>query len=1410
MKEIQQLIKKENQTGNYQDIFPKTFLDAVVNRETGVSLDEILTGFNMYFLAYLGGSGVTRLQIPDELRRQGLFITYVLFDKTTVIEWYDSDDISDEAWQSDANWRKGSNMLVGDISISSEGNWVVNGVDTGVKATGDRGITPVLRIYNNKLQVSYNEGGSYADINDTPVYTQFRVKNNHLEQSVDLGQTWTVVSDSIAAYFRNEGNKLQISRDQSLWTDISDYVAAWFKWVVTGNNLGKIQISRDNQQTWQDLSSEFVNNLYIKGYVATVNDLPSSATQGDIYMVGPTYDPSDTEHTNPIYRMYVKSANNWIDNGMYKSVAAGVVQTTGISETEIMSQKATSWKFLADKSFSGRCSIDPNMLVSISAERNFAGYNKTSNYDAAWFQVMEDSGTINVTGATVRLMACFSSLEPVADSYIGTIYNNQTIPAGTKLIIIDLERANNEGKYPAYVDLVVTTDSTGATRKQVVDLKESTEVIRISKGIDDQLIGAEMLRNSCVRQSFITNIDYTTEHTDSYYNTNIKGISSNPNYNSYEYDVTNYVSKFLHFKTSSSATMWGIIFLDANDNILAQLYQSFSPGEGTPLSNSIDNDVLVPWGAVRVFVNWSKSTSYPVSVYYDSGERTSCQYDIVPVNLKARDLATRIGEPIVMLNHLVQLSGTAASPNGNIIPSNSGNFDIAFLKLNPDTVNPVRLECNYPVYYWCWYRTDEINATNYIGANQTGIPLAGATYCVLLFQTSQIANKQGYDNLRVYNQRGTLIDQEFVLRRLTYTPLLRVETVNGSWINSSGAVAINQHFRYVRFDIPDVNQDYAFTSSISQNTTLRFLNFYDAEDNFLGNMFYVTSPAGGSSVKKENAPFRCPNGTAYVLVNCRSSAPEEHPMVSQVNWGDYYDLQNFDPDDEKKAKLMKVHVYGVTTNNGADLFYVRTKYNKAKDIIMLYYTNNNGLISPKAAYIGANTLTDAQIMTSTYLVSNHSDSTAPLFTMKEYWHLFAQHGYVIPTLANSVNMTSADVGALWQDQLGRQYNIGSVTTSTIQLLPVVTRGSVEGTDSRSWKAPTGPAITSLSHVSGGVVTTPITTVTSLGTIQLRPIMEVYNRKMLADGVNLTKAGDYYCDEFQVSESQIGYDPAWVDTWYPTPVLAGVPEMARFTWSYNFKGATCGVNTTIDIRRKVEAASYGATQQQTFFDKGDYKAMFLIPKANIQNGVELDKPFNSPLTSSTSYSFYRNSFYLKDVDKPIDRLIGYLHNPTTNDYLVGMAAGLSIVSGDTVPEKRNANIAIVPNSNDDHSRLGSFSPSNINKFYIAAVNSYPFKDDNYNFPNTYFKEINYYVSYFDPAENVGQVYWYKDGNSYVIYAHCQSAQDRIALKLPSFMEGLNVDIVEQTDGATLLSSTIQNGQLFVSYNNDANYIVLKTK
>ena len=319
MKDIQQLIKKNSQEGRYEDIFPKTFIDAVEDRESGNNLTEILSGFNMYFLSYNGSREQTRLQVPMSIRKTGLWITYVLYDKTVVTEWYAGEAIDDNSWKNLSNWRVGSNMLVGDISISSDGYWVVNGVVTTTKAQGEQGITPMLRVgSNNHLQVSYTNGSSWVDASTSPVYTQFRINNNKLEQSVDLGQTWAVVSDYIASWFRFTG------------TSGSSQV----------DNVGKIQISRDNGVTWSDLSGEFTNSLHIKGYVATVATLPSTAVQGDIYGVGPTYDPSDTEQTNPIYQLYVKDSTGWVDNGRFTSIAAGVVQDFGNSETAVMSQNA--------------------------------------------------------------------------------------------------------------------------------------------------------------------------------------------------------------------------------------------------------------------------------------------------------------------------------------------------------------------------------------------------------------------------------------------------------------------------------------------------------------------------------------------------------------------------------------------------------------------------------------------------------------------------------------------------------------------------------------------------------------------------------------------------------------------------------------------------------------------------------------------------------------------------------------------------------------------------------------------------------------------------------------------------------------------------------------------------------------
>lgn len=651
-------------------------------------------------------------------------------------------------------------------------------------------------------------------------------------------------------------------------------------------------------------------------------------------------------------------------------------------------------------------------------------------------------------------------------------------------------------------------------------------------------------------------------------------------------------------------------------------------------------------------------------------------------------------------------------------------------------------------------------------------------------------------------------EQEKVLRHKQSIQITEVSDTIGYFVDSTRTPKANANFHYVRFDIDD-SKSYEVSSAIGSNSTISFVNYYTEDGTYLGYEYLVSTPSGGS-YELVDQPLHIPEGTVYIYVN---AALSRTASLKEVEYGDYYDLSSFEK--EEANKLMKVHIYGLTTENDANLFYVRTSYSKAKDILILYKTNNNTLISPKATYVGDKTLSDSSLMSSTYSVSEHPDSTAPLFNSSVYWHLFAQHGYVIPYITNSNGMTISDIGAIWKDQLDRQFVIGNVTSSSIYLLPVFDTSGGEGNDTRSWKTPTQTPINTLTHVSGGTTTTAITGTTQY-TIQLRPIMKSYNRKMILDGKEVTEAGDYLCDEFQASESQIGYDPATVpqQNWFPTvgsigvPNLEGALEMARFSWSYNFKGANCCVNTTIDIRRKVECQSYGACQQQFFLDKGNYKAMFLIPKLKPQSGIDPSKPFNSPSISSTGLSYQRNSTYLIDENDLVDRQIGYLYDEDAGDYLVGMAAGLSLVSGDTVKEKRIQNIAI--GTGNVHERLGSFSPSNTNKFYIAAVNTAPFADDGYNFPNTYFKEINYYVSYFDPAENVGQVYWYKDGNQYVIYAHCQTKQDRIALKLPDFMEGLSVDIIEKTNGVNLLTSTIQNNNIFVSYDDQSNYIVLKTK
>ena len=343
-----QLVKK-NPAEGYQNVFPKTFIDAIKDKESGASLQEILQGFNMYFLSYNGSRALTRCKIPIVLRKEGLWITYVLYDHTVVTEWYNSDQIDDNSWGADDNWRIASNNLVGDVSVSVDGYWVINGEKTEAKAQGEQGVTPLLRIgANNKLQVSYNVGKA--------------------------------------------------------WRDISDYIVPRFRYTrgATNNTAGIIQISMDLGKTWTNLSNEITNNLRIYRYIGINESLPTSGVaEGTVYMKGPYYDEGDTSNANPIYRMWVYAWKGdtlaWQDNGEFTSISAGVVQERGNSTTEVMSQDAVTRELTELESEIGFNLFDKNFNKYIDDVGNIqVPGNNNNNWVVSDFVSVSNTKTLYV------------------------------------------------------------------------------------------------------------------------------------------------------------------------------------------------------------------------------------------------------------------------------------------------------------------------------------------------------------------------------------------------------------------------------------------------------------------------------------------------------------------------------------------------------------------------------------------------------------------------------------------------------------------------------------------------------------------------------------------------------------------------------------------------------------------------------------------------------------------------------------------------------------------------------------------------------------------------------------------------------------------------------------------------------
>lgn len=282
----------------------------------------------------------------------------------------------------------------------------------------------------------------------------------------------------------------QAIKDGETGQNLHDYmndVKPKFKFNATQTDgqlveVGSIQLSQDGGKTWNDISPEFINNLRIQKYVATASALPSGQPVGTIYAVGPTYDAADTSQTNPIYTLYVYDGNQWVNNGKFTSIAAGVVQETGDSETQVMSQKATTEKLTELASEVTRY----NRTYAVSPSARYPLGIRLKQGVTYLFEFTYDGSLVAniMSGSTVLFGATNREYTPTSDIEDAVLYVGST-STSTNVDISIITKDNLTTKITALENYkeVLTNNTIDYQEETVTSQLNSVFSIRVSKSI---------------------------------------------------------------------------------------------------------------------------------------------------------------------------------------------------------------------------------------------------------------------------------------------------------------------------------------------------------------------------------------------------------------------------------------------------------------------------------------------------------------------------------------------------------------------------------------------------------------------------------------------------------------------------------------------------------------------------------------------------------------------------------------------------------------------------------------------------------------------------------------------------------------------------------------------------------------
>lgn len=337
-------------SGNIQNVYPKNYTDNIKYSNDYKNLTEILEDFNCYFLSYTNSPEETRIQLPQSLRKRGIWITYIDNESILHVEYYTAVIFIDTEFQKNENW----------ISFQ----------DTVQHYTYEN-------MSRYSLRVTSESGGNENNSNDKGSYIKYKLYQTDTDNTLK-GTIYTI--NPANPYFNSlrVGNLYDNSKLPYVVISDKNFSIEGLNFSVCGGDSGRSVINTDFQgdpEIWffldemanVKLLSHYDNtpgNLVLTNFKILSNNLQGNTT---------TYiDSEGYLKNNSIESSSIKTVNLEVDNlnfNGYNLNANSIIESAEYDKEDIKINFYNSNKELVS-SIDASDFIKDGMISSISVEDN--------------------------------------------------------------------------------------------------------------------------------------------------------------------------------------------------------------------------------------------------------------------------------------------------------------------------------------------------------------------------------------------------------------------------------------------------------------------------------------------------------------------------------------------------------------------------------------------------------------------------------------------------------------------------------------------------------------------------------------------------------------------------------------------------------------------------------------------------------------------------------------------------------------------------------------------------------------------------------------------------------------------------------------------------------------------------------